>query len=83
MPHAGLAAVETIPRDLPTVDRSHSMSAVDSAPLLFRSSPTPAKNFALSMHERAARGFDTALIEHWTDVVTELSRLGRLPRSVG
>ena len=83
MSHAGLAAVETISADLPIVDRSHAMSAVDSALLLFKSSPTHAKNFALSMHERAAWGFDTTLIEHWTDVVTELSRLGRLPRSVG
>jgi hypothetical protein len=83
MSHAALAAVETIPMDLPAVDRSHSMSAVGTALLLFKASPSHAKNFALSMHEQAAWGFDTTLIEHWADVMTELSRHGQTLRFAG
>ena len=83
MSHAGLAAVETIPMDPSTVDRSHSMTAADTALVLFAASPAHARNFALSMHERAAWGFDTTLTEHWANVVTELSRLGWTPRIVG
>ena len=56
------------------------MSAIDTALLLFKASPANARNFALSMHERAAWDFDTTLIEHWTGVVAELSRLGRTLR---
>jgi hypothetical protein len=83
MSHASLVADETIYAGTPTVDRSHSISVTDSALLLFKSSPVHAKNFALSMHERAAWGLDTTLIDFWADVVTELARLGRTPRSVG
>jgi hypothetical protein len=82
MSHAVLAAVEMMPTDLPTVDRSHPMSAADTALLLFEASPAQARNFALSMHERAAWDFDTTWVEHWTGVVTELSRLDRTPRLV-
>jgi hypothetical protein len=35
------------------------------------------------MHEQAAWGFDTILIEHWADVMTELSRLGQTLRFAG
>jgi len=83
MSHASLVTKEMIPSDLPTADRSHSISAVETALLLFKASPAHARNFALSMHERAAWSFDAALIEHWTDVVTELFRLGRTPRLAG
>ena len=83
MSHAILADKETTLTDLPTVDRSHSMSAVHTALLLFKASPAHARYFALSMHERAAWGFDTTLIEHWADVVTELSRPSRTLRFVG
>jgi len=80
---AGLVSNEMIHPDLPAADRSRSMSAVDTALLLFKASPAHARNFALSMHERAAWSFDTTLIEHWTDVLTELFRLGRTPQLVG
>lgn len=82
MSHAGLVAVQTIFPDLPAPERSSSMSAAEIALLLFKASPAHARNFALSMHERAAWGFETALIEYWTDVMTELSRLERTPRSI-
>ncbi len=83
MSHASLIANETIYPDRPAADRSHAMSAVDTALLLFKASPAHARNFALSMHERAAWDFDTTLIEHWTGVVAELSRLGRTLRIAG
>ena len=83
MSHASSVSPGTTHRDLSTADRSPSRSAVDTALLLFKASPAHAKNFALSMHEQAAWGCDTALIEHWADVVTELSRLGHAPRLVG
>jgi hypothetical protein len=50
-------------------------SAIETAYLLFHSSPANAKSFALAMHERTAWGHDPGLIEHWANVMTELKRI--------
>jgi len=43
--------------------------------LLFTACPTKAKEFALSMYERAAWGLDVDQIEHWARIVTQLAQL--------
>jgi hypothetical protein len=39
--------------------------------------PAKAKEFALSMYERAAWGLDVDQIEHWARIVTQLAQLTR------
>jgi hypothetical protein len=52
-----------------------SFTALETAILLLTASPTKAKDFALSMYERAAWGLDVDQIEHWARIVTQLARL--------
>jgi hypothetical protein len=57
--------------------------AVETARILLSASPTKAYEFAVAMHERAAWGFDTDLIEHWARVVMELGRTPRIELLAG
>jgi hypothetical protein len=43
--------------------------------LLFTSCPARAKEFALSMYERAAWELEVDKIEHWARIVTQLAQL--------
>jgi hypothetical protein len=52
-----------------------SFTVLEAAMLLFTSSPAKAKEFALSMYERAAWGLDVGKIEHWARIVTQLAQL--------
>jgi len=52
-----------------------SFAAFETALLLFSACPAKAKEFALSMYERAAWGLDLDQIEHWARIVTQLAQL--------
>jgi len=52
-----------------------AFTALETAMLLFTACPTKAKEFALSMYERAAWGLDVDQIEHWARIVTQLAQL--------
>jgi hypothetical protein len=52
-----------------------AFTALETAMLLFTACPAKAKEFALSMYERAAWGLDVDQIEHWARIVTQLARL--------
>jgi hypothetical protein len=51
--------------------------ALETAMLLVTASPNKAREFALSMYERAAWGLDVDQIEHWARIVTQLAQLAR------
>ncbi len=55
-----------------------SFSALETAMLLFTSSPAKAKAFALSMFERSAWELDVDQIEHWARVVTQLGKIAMI-----
>jgi hypothetical protein len=52
-----------------------SFTALEASLLLFTSSPAKAKEFALSMCERAAWDLDVGQVEHWARIVTQLAQL--------
>ena len=54
-----------------------SFMALETAMLLVTASPTKAREFALSMYQRAAWGLDVDQIEHWARIVTQLAQLTR------
>ena len=74
MAHMAQASFARAP-DLASLSLPPSFAALETALLLFAACPAKAKEFALSMHERAARGLDCDQIEHWARIVTQLAQL--------
>ncbi len=69
-----LRSLEEVPTDV--IRFSH---ATEAAHILLATSPRHARQFALAMHSRVARGLDADLIEHWARVVSEISHLTQKP----
>ena len=74
MAHVAQASIERTPVSV-SFSMPPSFTALETAILLFTACPTKAKEFALSMYERAAWGLDVDQIEHWARIVTQLSQL--------
>ena len=74
MAHMAEASIERTPVSA-SFSTPPSFTALETAMLLFTACPTKAKEFALSMYERAAWGLDVDQIEHWARVVTQLAQL--------
>ena len=74
MAHMALASIERTPVSA-SFSLPPSFAALETAILLFTACPAKAKEFALSMYERAAWGLDVDQIEHWARIVTQLARL--------
>ena len=74
MAHMALASIERTPVSA-SFSIPPSFTALETAILLFTACPTKAKEFALSMYERAAWGLDVDQIEHWARIVTQLAQL--------
>ena len=72
MAHVAPISIERTPV---SASLPRSFTALETAMLLFTASPTKAKEFALSMYERAAWGLDVDQIEHWARIVTQLAQL--------
>jgi hypothetical protein len=76
MAHMALVPIERTPVSA-SFPVPRSFTALEMAMLLFTACPAKAKEFALSMYERAAWGLDVDQIEHWARIVTQLAQLMR------
>ena len=76
MAHMALVPIERTPVSA-SFSVPRSFTALEMAILLFTACPAKAKEFALSMYERAAWGLDVDQIEHWARIVTQLAQLTR------
>ena len=65
-----LRSREDVPSD---VIRFHH--ATEAAHILLATSRRHARRFALAMHSRVAHGLDADMIQHWAQVVMEVTRL--------
>ena len=65
-----LRSLEEAPPDVIRVNH-----ATEAAHILLATSRRHAGRFARAMHSRVARGLDTDLIQHWAQVVMEITRL--------
>lgn len=74
MAHMAQASIERMPASA-SFSMPPSFTALETAILLFTACPRKAKEFALSMYQRAAWGLDADQIEHWARIVTQLSQL--------
>jgi hypothetical protein len=74
MANMALTSIERTPVSA-SFSMPRSFTALEMAMLLFTACPTKAKEFALSMYERAAWGLDVAQIEHWARIVTQIAQL--------
>ena len=74
MSYVALASSERMPVSA-SFSIPPSFTALETAVLLFTACPAKAKEFALSMYERAAWGLDVDQIEHWARIVTQLAQL--------